>query len=130
MAEYPLPGKKNGYPGSRSSKWHYPAGRVGSGLHNLAGTRFWRVPTGSYLYSRPKQEELVSHIFSVHSYLFVCIICVCACVNCFFLVGLRLSAMMNTERCNDVDKDCGVGFDLNLNASRLNLALSFAQSFN
>ena len=30
------------------SKWHCPEGRVGSGLQILAGTRFWRVPAGSY----------------------------------------------------------------------------------
>ena len=38
------------YPGTRASNWHFPAGRVGSGLQNLAGTRFGRVPAGSYLY--------------------------------------------------------------------------------
>ena len=41
--------EKYGYPGTRSSKWHYPAGRIGSGLQNTAGTRFGRVSAGSYL---------------------------------------------------------------------------------
>ena len=51
-AGYPgtrVPGIKNGYPGTQASNWHYPVGRVGSGLRNLAGTRFGRVPAGSYL---------------------------------------------------------------------------------
>ena len=42
---------KAGYPGARSSKWHYPAGRGGSEIQKLAGTRLWRVFTGSNPYT-------------------------------------------------------------------------------
>ena len=39
--EYPGTQRKNKYPGTRSAKWHYPAGRVGSGLQNI---KVWRDP--------------------------------------------------------------------------------------
>ena len=41
---YPGTRQKNGYPGTLSSKWHYPAGRVGSGLQNMTGTRSGGYP--------------------------------------------------------------------------------------
>ena len=47
-AGYPGTPQKKRVPGYRGVKnWHCPAGRVGSGLQNLAGTRFGRAPAGS-----------------------------------------------------------------------------------
>ena len=54
--------KTSGYPGTRSSIWQYPAGRVGSGLHNLAGTRSWRVyPTRKGPTSTQEQLETLEN---------------------------------------------------------------------
>ena len=81
-----------------SSKWHYPAGRVGSGLQKLAGTRFWRVPAGSYLYSVDVTQiqghwaappHIYIYIYTPLRYLLVvCImkwtcISVASCLMCF-----------------------------------------------